>query len=145
MDRYQKSYAFQQASVAQGKELGKSPRRRLGSKGWIQSGLSTRECIIVDMSGHGAQIEIDPMEHIDDNFSLLVSRDHESSLRCQIRWRCGSLIGAEFCSPERAPTVFMVNRPEMKALMTRALGLCGHDSHATLPSGTLSRQASIRP
>jgi hypothetical protein len=80
------------------KDYRKAPRKRLGSRAWIRfdDGFSVRPCRLVDVSETGIRIEVDAPRAVADRFSLLMSRDAAPGRQCRVKWRRGSLIGAEF-------------------------------------------------
>ena len=80
------------------KDSRKTPRRRLGTRAWIRfdDGFSVRPCRVVDVSENGVRIEVETPRDVASRFSLLMSRDAVPGRRCQVKWRRGSLIGAEF-------------------------------------------------
>lgn len=80
------------------KDSRKTPRRSLGTRAWIRfdDGFSVRPCRVVDVSENGVRIEVETPRDVASRFSLLMSRDAVPGRRCQVKWRRGSLIGAEF-------------------------------------------------
>ena len=80
------------------KESRKTPRQAVGSKAWIRldGGFSVRACRLVDLSRTGIRIVVDAPRDVAGRFSLLMSRGAAPGRRCQVKWRNGSEIGAEF-------------------------------------------------
>jgi hypothetical protein len=80
------------------KESRKTPREAIGSKAWIRldGGFSVRACRLIDLSSTGIRITVDAARDVAPRFSLLLSRDNPPGRRCQVKWRKGSEIGAEF-------------------------------------------------
>jgi hypothetical protein len=80
------------------KDTRRNPRRKLGSRAWIRfdDGFSVRPCRVVDVSENGVRIEVDAPRVVASRFSLLMSRDAAPGRLCQVKWRRGSTIGAEF-------------------------------------------------
>lgn len=80
------------------KDYRKSIRRRLGSRAWIRldDSFAVRPCRVVDFSETGVRIEVDAPLPVANRFSLLMTRDAAPGRTCRIKWRRGSLIGAEF-------------------------------------------------
>jgi len=80
------------------KDSRKTPRRKLGARAWIRvdDGFSVRPCRVVDVSEAGVRIEVDAPRDVANRFSLLLSRDAVPGRPCQVKWRRGSTIGAEF-------------------------------------------------
>lgn len=76
----------------------KASRTKLGSKAWIRldGGFALRPCVVADCSNTGVQIIVDAPQTIPNQFRLLLSRDRGMGRSCQVKWRCGSQIGAEF-------------------------------------------------
>lgn len=80
------------------KDYRKSLRRRLGSRAWIRpdGSFAVRPCRVVDLSERGVRIEVDMPLPVANRFSPLITRDAAPGRACRIKWRRGSLIGAEF-------------------------------------------------
>ena len=66
---------------------------------WAQlvfpDGITTTTCTILNVSKHGALIQVDPIEELPREFSLVRDRDH-LLLPCTTRWRIGGQIGVLF-------------------------------------------------
>jgi hypothetical protein len=80
------------------KESRNAPRERTGTKVWIRfdDGFSVRACRLIDLSNTGVRIMVDAPRDVADRFSLLMTREAAPGRRCQVKWRKGSEIGAEF-------------------------------------------------
>ncbi|MSP45425.1 MAG: PilZ domain-containing protein [Xanthobacteraceae bacterium] len=80
------------------KDFRKALRAELGSKAWIRldDGFSVRACWLIDLSNSGVCILVAAPHDVADRFSLLLSRNAALGRRCQVKWRKGSEIGAEF-------------------------------------------------
>jgi hypothetical protein len=76
----------------------KAPRRRMGSPAWIRpdEGFSVRKCVISDISPTGVRLYVDSSHANIKNFRLLLSRDAVQGCPCRVKWRRGSVVGAEF-------------------------------------------------
>jgi hypothetical protein len=76
----------------------KAPRRRMGSPAWIRpdEGFSVRKCIISDISPTGVRLYVDSTHANIKHFRLLLSRDAAQGCPCRVKWRRGSVVGAEF-------------------------------------------------
>ena len=75
----------------------KVPREK-GTKAWIRldGGFSVRACRLVDLSSNGIRIVVAAPHDVAERFSLLLTRGAQPGRRCQVKWRNGSEIGAEF-------------------------------------------------
>ena len=81
-----------------------APRERTrGTKVWIRfdDGFSVRACQLIDLSNTGVRIMVDAPRDVADRFSLLMTRDAVPGRRCQVKWRNGGEIGAEFIGARR--------------------------------------------
>ncbi len=70
----------------------------VGSKVWIRldDGFSVRACRLIDLSSNSVRILVDAPHDVADRFSLLLTRTAVPGRRCQVKWRKGSEIGADF-------------------------------------------------
>ncbi len=59
-----------------------------------------RDCMITDISKHGARLFADGIE-IPDQFHLLISGENGGRHECRVVWRLGGEIGVTFIGPER--------------------------------------------
>ena len=75
-----------------------APRSKSSTTAWIrlEGGFAMRACKVVDISNSGVQIQIDAAESVPNEFKFLASRTAGTGRRARIKWRRGSLIGAEF-------------------------------------------------
>lgn len=72
------------------------PRRAVGAKGCIYAGKDVLPCLIVDVSGQGARLQLRvPADPLPSRFSLLVSAA-EPMLDCEQVWRIGDTVGVRF-------------------------------------------------
>ena len=62
-------------------------------------------CIVKDMSAHGAKLKISGNENIPDRITLTIPMD-STSVDCFVRYRSASLIGVQFLSDVRKDTRF---------------------------------------
>lgn len=84
------------------KDYRKSRRRNIGARAWIRfdEGFAVRPCRLVDLSETGVRIELDTPQIVAGRFSLLLRRDAAPGRPCRVKWRRGTLIGAEFIDAE---------------------------------------------
>jgi hypothetical protein len=70
----------------------------LGTPAWIRfdNGFSVRPCMVADLSSAGVRLMVDEAHAVAAQFSLLLRRDANPGRRCQVKWRRGAEIGAEF-------------------------------------------------
>jgi hypothetical protein len=64
------------------------------------TGALPRDCMITDISTHGARLFADGVE-VPDRFMLLVSGDSGARHECQVVWRLGGEIGVTFVHADR--------------------------------------------
>ncbi len=64
------------------------------------SGALPRDCMITDISRHGARLFADGVD-VPDQFQLLISGENGTRRECQVVWRLGGEIGVTFIGPER--------------------------------------------
>lgn len=66
---------------------------------WAQilfpDGITTSSCTFLNISKHGALIQVDPIEELPREFSLVRDADHVL-IPCTTRWRIGGQIGVLF-------------------------------------------------
>ena len=74
----------------------KAPRKKMGTDAWIRTGFAVRPCKIVDLSDTGVQITISSAQTVSSTFMFLLSRSAGSGRQARVKWRRGTLIGAEF-------------------------------------------------
>ena len=63
------------------------------------SGTLPRDCLITDITDHGARLFTDASD-VPDSFQLLVSGENSMRRECRVVWRLGGEIGVEFVSRE---------------------------------------------
>jgi hypothetical protein len=70
----------------------------MGSPAWIRpdDGFSVRECVISDISSTGVRLVVDASLVTMKRFSLLMSRNAGQGCPCRVKWRRGTVVGAEF-------------------------------------------------
>jgi hypothetical protein len=83
-------------------ERRKHPRYAINRTAKFQtdSGALPRDCMIADISEHGARLFADGMD-MPDQFHLLISGEKGGRRQCQVVWRLGGEIGVTFVGPER--------------------------------------------
>ena len=76
----------------------RAPRKKIGAEAWIRSdgGFSMRKCSIADLSDGGVRLIVDDPKNVPGQFVLLSSRQAAQGRRCQVKWRNGTQVGAEF-------------------------------------------------
>jgi hypothetical protein len=62
----------------------------------VSDGFATRRCVIEDQSDTGVCVKLDSPTFLSDQFLLLPTGRSGPTRACRIKWRRGSLIGAEF-------------------------------------------------
>jgi PilZ domain len=75
-----------------------SARRNCHRAAQIRPGAGTRsrDCLIVDISDHGARLQIDGFD-VPEKFVLVLSgRGSVEERACEVVWRMGDEIGAKF-------------------------------------------------
>jgi hypothetical protein len=83
--------------VSSRRDARRAPRRKVHALAWIKlGGIAARECTIVNISRSGVQLRLDPSINVAGEFVLLQSRGEYPGRRCRVKWRRGSIIGAEF-------------------------------------------------
>ena len=80
------------------KDKRSTDRDKLGTQAWVRvdDGFSVRPCLVADLSSSGVRIMLDEPHAVAAKFSLLLRRDAIPGRRCQVIWRRGTEIGAEF-------------------------------------------------
>ncbi len=73
-----------------------SPRRKvlLGARLWHASGYFVVECMVYDLSEHGAKIRLEGEAYVPDDLVLKLRGVPER--KCKLVWRRGNLIGVKF-------------------------------------------------
>jgi hypothetical protein len=78
----------------------REPRRQLHKQpAWItvDSGMTKRECFVLDVSPGGARIMADDAMDVRDSFELALVPDHPKKLAsCEVVWRRGKTYGVKF-------------------------------------------------
>lgn len=77
-----------------------SPRIRTFLKGQVvfNNRMSTMDCVIRNISGTGAKLQLTQAVTLPDQFELHIPQKGETS-RVRIRWRRGDEIGVSFLTP----------------------------------------------
>ena len=55
-----------------------------------------RDCMITDISSHGARLFAEAGSEVPDQFHLLISGDRDDRKECRVVWRLGGEIGVTF-------------------------------------------------
>lgn len=63
-------------------------------------GALLRDCMITDISRHGARLFAEHIE-VSDRFYLLIAGEKGDRRECQVVWRLGGEVGVTFVQPER--------------------------------------------
>lgn len=88
-------------------EQRRSLREAVNFPAWIAVGKGTvvLPCMVVDVSEHGARIEIAGPAGLPDEFSLYLTQDGSRRRRCKIAWRSEMQVGVSYVGPVelRAP------------------------------------------
>jgi hypothetical protein len=80
-------------------KIPREPRRQLRRQpAWItvDSGMTKRECFVLDVSPGGARIATDDVMDVRDNFELALIPDHPKRELCEVVWRRGKTYGIKF-------------------------------------------------
>jgi hypothetical protein len=86
-------------SVESRPKVPREPRRQLHKQpAWmtLDSGLTKRECFILDVSPGGARIVADDAMDVRDNFELALVPSHPKRELCEVVWRRGKTYGVKF-------------------------------------------------
>ena len=59
-----------------------------------------RDCLITDLTDHGARLFTDTPD-VPDSFQLLISGENAMRRECRVVWRLGGEIGVEFYAKEQ--------------------------------------------
>jgi hypothetical protein len=62
-------------------------------------GSSPQNCRILDVSAHGARLELETAATVPDKFMLLLSHDGGLRRQCCVIWRSENAVGIEFNPP----------------------------------------------
>jgi hypothetical protein len=79
----------------------REPRRQLRKQpAWmtVDSGMTKRECFVLDASPGGARIATDHAMDVRDTFELALVPDHPKRELCEVVWRRGTTYGIKFLS-----------------------------------------------
>jgi hypothetical protein len=82
--------------VHAGIEHRQSPRHTVNRPAWVDAGGTRCNCILVDISEHGARLEFAAPGTIPETFWLLLSAGGEVRRDCRIVWRSEKHVGVEF-------------------------------------------------
>jgi hypothetical protein len=77
-------------------ELRKTPRMKAlkGARILFNGGYSTRDCMVRNLSDHGARLHMGTTTGLPDDITLLF--ENGSKLDCHVRWRKVNDLGVEF-------------------------------------------------
>jgi len=62
-------------------------------------GSSPQNCRMLDVSAHGARLELETAAMLPDKFMLLLSHDGGLRRECSVIWRSENAVGIEFSQP----------------------------------------------
>jgi PilZ domain len=62
-------------------------------------GSSPQDCRMLDVSAHGARLELEAAATLPDKFTLLLSHDGDLRRQCCVIWRSEKAVGIEFNPP----------------------------------------------
>jgi PilZ domain len=57
------------------------------------------DCVVMDISTHGARLAVESGTAIPDQFTLLLSANGRASRCCLVMWRAGHQLGVKFVAP----------------------------------------------
>jgi hypothetical protein len=81
---------------------GRKSRRHFVANGarivWDGSS-SPQDCRILDVSAHGARLELETAATLPNKFMLLLSHDGSLRRQCSVIWRSENAVGIEFSLP----------------------------------------------
>jgi len=60
------------------------------------------DCVVMDISVHGAKLAVESGHEIPEFFTLLLSAEGRVSHRCRVMWRAGRRLGVKFVPLEAA-------------------------------------------
>ena len=60
---------------------------------------SPQDCRMLDVSAHGARLELEAAAKLPDKFMLLLSHDGGFRRQCSVIWRSENAVGIELSSP----------------------------------------------
>lgn len=60
-----------------------------------------RRCVVVDMSEHGAKLELENAEDLPEHFTVLLSRRAALKRNCVLMWRSPTCVGVRFENASR--------------------------------------------
>jgi len=73
----------------------KQEREEVNEPAYISGDGSSLHCHVVNLSGHGAAIDVSNVQYIRQRFDLMLERDRIVR-RCHLIWSSGNRIGVEF-------------------------------------------------
>jgi hypothetical protein len=85
--------------IASRAKVQREPRRQLRKQlAWmtVDSGMTKRECFVLDVSPGGARIATDDAMDVRDTFELALVPDHPKRELCEVVWRRGKTYGIKF-------------------------------------------------
>jgi hypothetical protein len=62
-------------------------------------GSDPQGCRMLDVSAHGARLELETASKLPDKFVLLLSHDGDLRRECTVIWRSENAVGIEFSQP----------------------------------------------
>lgn len=77
----------------------KTRRHRLRRDAWVMLDAGQRsECVITNISDHGAHMNVADSDSLPDNFLLLLAENGATRRRCRVIWRKPREVGVKFDS-----------------------------------------------
>ena len=78
----------------------REPRRLVDLAATLFTGVDAPvwECVVMDISAHGARLAVESGTAVPDQFTLLLSANSRASHRCLVMWRAGHQLGVKFVS-----------------------------------------------
>jgi len=80
------------------------------------------DCVVMDLSAHGARLAVESSNDVPDNFTLLLSDEARKSHSCRVIWRAGHQLGVKFVALASADTETSPNAAPRPALPERRVG-----------------------
>ena len=81
-------------------EQRRSLREYVNFQAWVAVGTGTvLPCTVLDVSEHGARIELASSARLPDDIYLFITKDGSRRRRCRIAWRSDMQIGVSYIGP----------------------------------------------
>ena len=91
-------------------EQRRSIREAVSFSAWISPGhgAAVLPCMVLDVSEHGARIELASPAEIPDDFRLFLTNDGSRQRRCRVVWRSDAQIGVSYMAPVEVPGLKLI-------------------------------------